>query len=115
MYDKLLKIFKHFGVMNQIDKLDEESNEAQKAILEYELCKKYAPNKDIPKEWWEKLKNHIIEEIADCYVVLLQFEQYYDIDDLELREIMNEKIERTLKRIEEGYYDKNKLVRKERG
>ena len=49
---------------------------------------------------------HIAEEIADVQVMLNQFRLYYRITDEEVKEIMNKKIDRTIKRIKEGYYEK---------
>lgn len=43
---------------------------------------------------------HIAEEIADCTVMLKQFQYYYGIEDKEIEEVMKYKVERTIKRIE---------------
>ena len=40
-----------------------------------------------------------------------QFIEYYKIDGNDILRIMNEKIDRTISRIEEGYYDKWDLER----
>lgn len=39
-------------------------------------------------------------------VMLEQFKFYYGIEDMDVKEIMNKKIDRTIKRIKEGYYEK---------
>ena len=48
----------------------------------------------------EKTKEHIAEEIADCYVILEQFRQNFGISNEELEKIMKYKIERQLERME---------------
>ena len=46
--------------------------------------------------------SHIAEEIADCYVMLEQFRQYYEIPNKDLEKIMRYKIERQLERMEKN-------------
>lgn len=92
MDEKLLKIINHYGVSNQLKKFNEESYELIEAINEY--------------EWVVDSRGrcntaHIVEEMADVQVMILQFKEYYHIDDYEILKIMNEKINRQLKRIEE--------------
>lgn len=90
MKDKdLKKITEHFGVSNQIIKLNEEVAE-----LTVEIVK----------------DNYfgIQEELADVYVLLKQIQLYFEIYDEEIESVSNEKINRTLKRIKEGYYDKHR-------
>lgn len=106
MKENLLKIIKHFGINNQQGKFNEETFELQEAIIEYEMCKKYAPNECIPDEWWNKLEEHIAEEIVDCYVLLNQFIEYYEIDKTQIQTIYDMKIKRTLERIDNNYYGK---------
>lgn len=89
MEEKLLKIINHYGINNQLRKLNEECFELEEAIINGELL-------DLDNE----TVNHIIEEIADCMVLLSQFKEYYDIDGRDILRIMNEKIERQLGRIE---------------
>ena len=86
MNDKLFKIFSHFGLRKQLKKLSEECYELIEAMLDND-------------------KEHIIEEIADVQVLLNQFKELYKIYDDEIVEIMEHKIDRTLDRIEEGYYE----------
>lgn len=89
MEEKLLKIINHYGINNQLRKLNEEVFELEEAIINGELL-------DLDDE----TVNHITEEIADCMVILSQFKEYYDIDGRGILRIMNEKIERQLGRIE---------------
>ena len=82
------QIFDHFGIEAQKIKLIEEMAE-----LTVELAK----NKDDLK---------IMVEIADVSVVLDQIIDYYGRDII--NDIRQGKIERTLERINSGYYEENK-------
>ena len=87
MRDKdLKKITEYFGISNQIIKLNEEVAE-----LTVECAR----------------DNYfgIQEEIVDVLILLKQIKLYFDISDKEIVSVANEKIDRTLKRIKEGYYD----------
>lgn len=85
--EKLIYIIKYFGFPNQVLKLKEEVNEVIEAM------------EDIDKK-------HITEELADVLVVLNQFKLFFNIKDEDIVEMMEYKIDRTLKRIEEGYYER---------
>lgn len=103
MKEDLLKIIEHFGVNNQQRKLQEEIFELQEAITTHELKK--SVEYEIPLTEIIGTKEHIIEEIADICVILRQFMEYYDITQDEISERMANKINRTLERIESGYYE----------
>lgn len=90
----LLKIINHYRVMPQLKYFQSEVFELNEAIIEVET-KKYFDNTMLNTD-------HITEEIADVRVMLEQFIEYYNIDRTEIAKIMNEKIERQLKRIEES-------------
>ena len=100
MEDYFLKIIEHFGVNNQQRKLQEEIFELQEAIIEY----KYDENKIYP-EVEECLKKHILEEMADVFILLGQFKSFFDVSDEELEKTILKKINRTLDRIGSGYYE----------
>ena len=93
MKEDLLKIIEHFGVVNQLKKLNEECYEVVESIRNYEENKI-----DIFKE-------HIVEEIADLMVILEQFKWHYDLTSEEITKIFWNKVNRTLERIESGYYE----------
>ena len=84
--DKLMQIFDHFGATNQAEKLMEEAAELRVEIIEDNYL-------------------GIIEELADVEVLLDQIKLKYEICPEEIESIKKEKIERTLKRIKEHYYD----------
>lgn len=99
MKDDLLKIISFYGVFPQLKHFNEEAYELIEAIINYEYqydacevigCKEYHI---------EKEKEHIAEEIADCMVMIHQFIEYYKIDNNDISNIMQRKIDRQLERI----------------
>ena len=94
MKEKLLKIIKHYGVSSQLKHLYTEMYEFTEAVFEYEGFK------DDYMYDEEQYKNHIQEEFADLMVMLEQFKAYYNLNNKDIMETMNYKIERQLKRIE---------------
>ena len=104
MEKDLLKIIEHFGINNQQRKLQEEVFELQEVITQKEYPA-LARNKK-PNELESLEKERITEEIADCMVILEQFKLYYEISSEEITKIFWEKVNRTLERIESGYYEK---------
>lgn len=103
MREKILKIIEHFGVIHQLKYFQSEVFELNEAILEYEHFYLHTGK---AMTYYNMSTEHIAEEIADCYVMLEQFKFYYGIEDMDVKEIMNKKIDRTIKRIKEGYYEK---------
>lgn len=112
MKEDLLKIINHYGVMPQLKYLQSEVFELNEAIIEYESFNDYAPIEassievngkafTMPK-YAKKLREHIEEEFADVMVLLSQFKYYYNLDNEKIKEIMQQKIERQLERMEKG-------------
>lgn len=89
MNGKLKMIINHYGVNSQQRQFFEEVFELQEAIIQYEEPRRYHS------------KEHIAEEIADAMVMLKQFQLYYDISTEEIEKIMQYKIDRQIKRIED--------------
>lgn len=89
MNGKLKMIINHYGVNAQQRQLVEEVFELQEAIIQYEKPRRYHS------------KEHIAEEIADVMVMLKQFQLYYDISTEEIEKIMQYKVDRQIKRIED--------------
>lgn len=88
-----------FGVNNQKRKFNEESFEFIEAVTRWEnnLCwivddQRVAAN----------IKASITEELADCLVLLRQFAVFFNIPEDEIEKMVNFKIERTLKRMNDG-------------
>lgn len=86
MKEDVLKIINHYGLTNQLKKLSEEVYELQEAIL--------------LDEGGEESYNHIVEEMADVYVVMEQLEEYFEVSQDKLIAMESYKIRRTLQRIE---------------
>ena len=83
MENKLLTIFNTYGKSHQVSKLLEEVGEFIETII----------NED---------KENMVQEMADCTVMLKQFQYYYGITDEEIIKVMKEKTDRQLERIKEG-------------
>ena len=91
MEEKLLKIINHFGREKQRDKLCEEFRELQDELYRYVVLQDEAD---------------VLTEVADVFVLCLQFLYDYGYPVECLVEEINKKIERTLERMENGYYEK---------
>lgn len=96
MKNDLLKIINHFGEKNQREYLGKEYQELQDEI--YKLLNGETED--------------ILTEITDVLVITLQFmaKSGYSFELLEenIKREVKFKIERTLQRIKEGYYEKKK-------
>ena len=96
MKDDLLKIISTYGVLPQLKHFQSEVFELNEAIIrkeiEYQFCETTV------KMDRENLK-HIAEEIADCMVMIHQFQLYYGIENKQIEEIMKFKIDRQLERL----------------
>ena len=103
MKEDLLKIINNYGVMAQLKYFQSEVFELNEAIITHELKK--SVEYEIPLTEIVGTKEHITEEIADIMVMLEQFKLYYNIENMEIAKIMKNKINRTLERIESGYYE----------
>ena len=92
---KLLRIIQHYGLEHQKRKLIEEVYELLDAEAEMQYSSiNFANN-------YERLLNHIIEEIADCYVLIEQHRKYWDIDIRDVEKVFKYKVNRTLKEMED--------------
>lgn len=87
MKEKLLRIIRHYGLRNQLRKLNEEVFELIEAIRDTRFYLS---------------KNHIEEEFADVMVLLSQIKHFYNLDSEKIKEIMDYKINRQLERIKQG-------------
>ena len=89
MKDKLLSIIKYFGINEQLVKLHEEVGELTVECIKDDYF-------------------NIVEELADVTILLKQLQYFFEIDNEEIEIMMNEKIDRTLKRIKDGYYGEHR-------
>lgn len=101
-----LDIINHFGYRNQMKKLNEETYELLEAIDNYEdASMEFNNNEDYYSvEEMKIFRNHIVEEMGDVLTLLTEFIGKYDIEKYELDKWMDYKLERTLDRIDSGYY-----------
>lgn len=95
MKENLLQIINHYGIKSQQRKLQEEVFELQEAIINAENNRLIG----ISRKPSELAIEHIAEEIADCCVMLKQFQLYYGIENKQIEETIKFKIDRQLERI----------------
>ena len=88
MKAKLLHIFNHFGIETQKRKLNEEVYEFLQSVCEWQNNPSTAN------------AEHVTEELADCLVVLFQFQHHFGIDEQTIKQWCDYKTERTLARID---------------
>lgn len=88
MKDKINEIVNYYGIMPQVKYWQSEVFELNEAIIKGEC-----------KDLNEEAINHIAEEIADNYVFLLQFMEYYKIDKEKIFNIIEYKVNRQIERI----------------
>ena len=108
MEDKYLEIFNHFGVKNQMKKLNEESYELIEAVLNMEEQKQLAKVSENERYKLPKYKEELVGEVADVLALVEQIIQYFEIEEDELEDAKFIKLVRTLKRIQTGYYEEEK-------
>lgn len=101
MIERANKVISKFGLKNQIKKFNEESYELQEVLIYANALLRVG---DI-----DTLKDDITSEIADVLFLLIQFIEYFDIKDFDILDKLVYKSERTLDRMEEGYYDKKRI------
>lgn len=90
-----LRIATHYGIRNQLKKLNEENFELSEAVMVAETAK------ETTGDIQPKMIGHICEELADCFVLMAQIRQYYEIEPRDITRVYQQKIERQLKRIED--------------
>ena len=82
MKEDLLEIIQNYGVLNQLEYYQSEVWELDNAIQEYEmfliLCDVDYDSVTISSK--QDFKKHIAEELADNFVMLYQFKEYYKLD-----------------------------------
>lgn len=100
MRSKLYKIISFFGLTNQKRKFMEESMELFEAITEFQMkCRELEGRPaDYVDSVLETYRMHIVEELADNFVMLGQFIDWFNIDQDLIAEMGARKIDRTLER-----------------
>ena len=109
MKEDLLKIINTYGVMPQLEYYQTEVWELNEAIIRFEEAKiNYFEGYGLQQPDLEK---HIVEEIADNYVMLYQFKEYYNLDFKLVKDIIVFDSE-PLKYLKIFFKDVHKLGRK---
>ncbi len=97
MKDKIEKIAKHYRFETQLIQLGEENSELFEALSKYHRFKNL---KDISIDDSNMLIQNIVEEIADCEIMLEQMKILLDISNEAVESIKENKVNRQLERIE---------------
>ena len=108
MKEELKQIIEHYGVMPQLEYYQSEVFELNEAILDYEHFYMYT-GKAIT--YCNMSTEHIAEEIADNFVMLYQFKEYYNLDFKLVKDIIKFDSE-PLKFLKIFFKDVHKLGRK---
>ena len=96
---KIKTIADHFGHESQLHKLREESIETAEAASDYATTL-WIENDPLEIAYY---REHLIEEMADEHIMIMQMIYLMEADE-EFKKQVDAKIERTLHRIETGYY-----------
>lgn len=97
---KCLEIARFYGFDAQTNQLIEECAELIQAINKYK--RKYLRGQPVRESSDGKApREMIVEEIADVEVMLCQIKQMFGITELEIEDVAERKIERTMMRMEE--------------
>lgn len=99
-------IMNYFGYRNQMKKLNEECYEFLEAVDNYEDLLMMI--KDIPEKDRLVARDFVIEEMADMLILITQFTAKYEIAEYEVDKFIDYKLDRTIMRIKDGTYDKEK-------
>lgn len=92
--EKLRKITSHFGIETELTKLSEEVGE-----LLNECYKRHFVDPEY---------GNVEDELADVFVILSQIALYFNADMNKVQNIIDMKVNRTVQRIDEGWYDKHR-------
>lgn len=104
MEEQLKRIINHYGIEKQLKYIHSEYFELDEAILNtQQILRDTSYYKDLERldSLAGECRYEIAQEIADVMVMLEQFRLFYAIPSMTITEIMQQKIERQLKRIEE--------------
>jgi NTP pyrophosphatase (non-canonical NTP hydrolase) len=100
MEKKCLEIARYYGFDAQTNQLIEECAELIQAINKYK--RQFLRGQPVRESGGKTPRDMIVEEIADVEVMLCQIKYLLHITDLEVEDIAENKIERTMMRMEES-------------
>lgn len=92
--EKLKKITSHFGVETQLMKFIEEVGEFQ--------------NECYKRHFVDPEAGSVEDEAADVLVLFSQLLLYFNVDIEKVEKIFDEKVDRTIERIDKDWYDKHR-------
>ena len=93
--EKEKTIIEHYGVLHQLKYFYSEIFELTEAIINHELFMDI----DSINSQLAIAYSHLCEEISDVQMMLNQFKRFYNVSDITIDRIMNEKANRQLERI----------------
>ncbi len=99
MEEDLLKIINYYGIMPQLKYFQSEVFELNEAIIRHNEIEESGLYRSSDES---EARQHITEEIADVFVMLMQFVCFYKIDTDDIGTITDQKIKRQLERIKES-------------
>ena len=97
---KCLEIARYYGFDAQSNQLIEECAELIQAINKYK--RQFLRGQPVRESSDKTPHDMIVEEIADVEVMLCQIKQMFGITELEIEDVAERKIERTMMRMEES-------------
>ena len=100
MERQCILIADHYGIDFQSNQLIEECAELIQAINKYK--RKFLRGQPVRESGGKTPRDMIVEEIADVEVMLCQIKQMFGITELEIEDVAERKIERTMMRMEES-------------
>lgn len=107
--EKYKPIIKHFGIRPQIKKFNEEAFELIEALTEWSVDEYTSTLRGLSHVFDAEQKAHIAEEMADCLVLIRQFQAVFEIEPEEIERIADEKVKRTINRIyNENHHNENR-------
>lgn len=100
MEKRCVEIARYYGFDAQTNQLIEECAELIQAINKYK--RQFLRGQPVRESGGKTPRDMIVEEIADVEVMLCQIKYLLHITDLEVEDIAENKIERTMMRMEES-------------
>ena len=104
--DKIKKIARHYGYEAQSRQCIEEMAELTQAINKFwrkQLNCGEKPLNNVPFGTMEE--NNIEEELVDVYIMILQLKRLHNIPEKRFKNMLNGKLDRQLRRMEEENVD----------
>lgn len=95
MKEKMLEIIKYNGLAGQLKHFYTEIFELTEAIYIYNL-------EEEGGDYFPNYKEHIVEELGDCFNHLIQIALLYNISKEDIMEVLEYKVNRTYNKVQNG-------------